>query len=322
MREDLRALAGALDRVEPPSSLRHRVLAGRRDDARASGPRFAIVMLALAAGVLIGWVLFARPAPTPAEATMPEVAARPEATPVRTDCPRTLGTEAVAVARGCRIELADLGVIVDVWDASQLARDGRVLALPEGSASFEVAAVGAAPAIEVDVGAGRVRVLGTRFEIQNRGDTGHLDLIHGRVEFVAKDGDVRMVSPGERMSWARTQLPAAIEVPAPTPIDKPRVTPSKPSTPVELDLDDALEQVARMRHAGDFTGAEALLRRTLRGVEDGRAREVLSFEIGTIIEAAGETDRACAHWREHERFGERAHQRAATHRERLACPTD
>ena len=324
IREDLRALAGALDRVEPPSSLRHRVIEGRRSDARAAGPRFAIVMLALAAGILIGWALFARRTPTPSEAVVPEVAVAPERAPVHTDCPRTLGTQAIAVARGCRIELADLGVIVDVWDASQLARDGRVLALPEGSASFEVAPVGASPPIEVDVGVGRVRVLGTRFEIQNRDDTGHLDLIHGRVELILRDGDAREAVPGERISWSRTAVPAAIDVPAPTPppIERPRVTPSKPGAPVELDLDGALEQVARLRHAGDYAGAEALLRRTLRSVSDAHAREVLSFEIGTVVELAGETDRACAHWREHERFGERATQRAAAHRERLACPPD
>jgi hypothetical protein len=343
----LRALAEALDAERPAPELRRRIVdpADPRETTGAS-PRW-IPIVAFVAGVLVTWfVLAMRPNPPPE--SLPKVAIENGARSADTAeperrCAPMIGVDVVAVDAGCRLDVPELGVVIDVWEPARLARSGRTIAMPEGAATFEVATVGTESPIEVDVGPGRVRVLGTRFEIQNVGDVGHLDLIRGRVAFVSGDEDPRQVAPGERVSWSRVAaLPRAIDPQEDDAVETeaepigetarsreasanergagdpaPSVAPD-PSAP---DLDDVLERVARLRHAGEYAEARELLGAAMKLTESAHAREVLSFEIGTLLDLEHDPTQACDHWRAHiERFaGGRTIERAHAHADRLEC---
>jgi hypothetical protein len=336
LNEELRALALALDAIEPPPSLRRRVIEGDTAKARSRMRAPWLPLVAFAAGVALTLWLGRGES---SSATSAAVATTPSAV-APAPCHDGMGPTPVAVVAPCRVELAEIGVVVDVWSTARLSVRGRSIAMPEGAASFEVEPVGDAPPVEIDVGAGRVRVLGTRFEIQNTGALGHLDLIRGRVEFHGVDGRVRPVTPGERLSWDRHHDAPAAEGPAAIPPDlhggpateappndrpRPAVAESQPMpTDAGPDVDAVLEEVARLRHAGEHGEAESRLRELSARVDDRRTKEVLSFEIGTLIELAGADERACEHWRAHlEGFpGGRSSVRVADHRERLGCETE
>jgi hypothetical protein len=334
--EQLHALASALDRVAPPADLRHRVI--KAAAARRMPPRrgWMVPVLAFAAGVLATWWLVPRsttatPEPVTAVAIPIAEPATVVAPSVAAECARPLDAEPVAIAAPCRFEIAELGVVVDVWDAARMSRRGRTLVLDHGAVTFDVAPVGEQPPIEVDVGAGSVRVIGTRFEIQSSGARGHLDLIHGRVQFHGRDGVVHEVEAGTRFSWARDE--ASHAAPAePAPATAPRRAPAGKSTAVESptvespavdDLQALLDQVARRRLAADYREAEALLRGALARIGNEGTAEVLSFELGTVLEL-GAPARACEHWRAHARrfVGGTSMRRTSTHLARLECDSD
>lgn len=333
-REDFDALARALDRVAPPPALRQRVLASAHVRPRRARP-WLFPALAFASGMLVAWWLVPRaePAPVPVAST-PSIEVAP-AVVATAACAPALGTALAEVAAPCRVDLDALGVVVDVWATAQLAVRDRTLVLAEGSASFDVAPVGDRPPIEVDVGVGRVRVLGTRFEIQNVGERGHIDLVHGRVEFHADDGVVHVVQPGTRFSWdRRPRAPVEPEVPpepealpqnSTAPPDRgPRRDASEPAArrpTAAIDVSALLDEVARRRAAGEYDDARDLLRGAIDRIADEGTVEVLSFELGTVLELGATADQACDHWRGHAaRFpnGTSA-RRTASRRARLGC---
>jgi hypothetical protein len=334
-REDFDALARALDRVAPPPALRQRVLASAHARPRRARP-WLLPTLAFASGVLVAWWLVPRDEPAAAPgpvASTPSIEVAPAV--VATDaCAPALGTGLAEVAAPCRVDLDALGVVVDVWATAQLAVRDRTLVLAEGSASFDVAPVGDRPPIEVDVGVGRVRVLGTRFEIQNVGERGHIDLVHGRVEFHADGGKVHVVQPGTRFSWdRRPRAPAEPEAEV-----EPEATPENSPTPPDpgprrdaapaarrpasaIDVSALLDEVARHRAAGGYDLARDLLRDAIDRIADEGTVEVLSFELGTVLELGATAEQACDHWRGHAARvpnGTSA-RRTASRRARLGC---
>ncbi len=332
LHDDLQALGAVLDAVPVPSTLRRHVLEAARGPRRSSRTRVWIPIASFALGVALAWWWLPRavPASPPSEvppapvAMTPNPSASPLATPASRDaCAVTLSGALAEVAAPCRLRLDEIGVEVEVWADAQLARRDRTIVLLAGAASFDVRPVGDAPPVEVDVGAGRVRVIGTRFEIQNLGPRGHLDLIHGRVEFV--DGaEVHEVLPGQRFSWDRRPAEPARAPDLPVPAPRP-ATPAqrqKPSQPAAaVDLGELLDQVARLRHAGDYDDAERLLLGSMAAVRDPDTLEVLSFELGTLLELHGDDATACAHWRSHlRRFTKGSSRaRAGDHLARLDC---
>lgn len=352
--EDLRALARTLDRVSPPAELRGRVLDAAMPTSARPQRRWVAPALAFASGVLVTLALRATTSSSAVSDPHPVAIATP-ASGARATCDPALGTEPAAIASPCRFDVEEIGVGLDVWTPARLARTGRRLVLVEGSVTFDVEPVGDAPPIEIDVGAGIVRVLGTRFDIQNTGDTGHLDLIHGRVEFHDRAGGVREVIPGVRLSWDRRAdtTPPSVPAHATAPLDAPRPpsatldvpapdtgsptrprsgrprVPAPPTTHPDTeattdDLEALLDAVARHRLAGEHAEAEALLRDALARIDVASTAEVLSFELGTLLELAEGAPRACEHWRAHaDRFaGGSSRARVAAHRVQLGCGGD
>ena len=131
----------------------------------------------------------------------------------------------------------------------------------------------------------------------------------------------------------RAADPDARQVPAPKPRasrdrDRPREpapAPTPAPAPAPVDVDAVIAAVDASRRSGDYRGAADALRAALRGVLDPRAREVLSYELGTILTSHLHDDaQACAHWATHrERFGAgRYAKQVARAQAELACPSE
>jgi transmembrane sensor len=94
------------------------------------------------------------------------------------------------------------------------------------------------------------------------------------------------------------------------------------ATPSSDELRRIVEQVAELRAQRQYQTAVSLLRDALGRRWDRRTREVLSYELGTILTTQlRDQDGACAHWTTHrEQFpGGRYARAIARAEERLSC---
>jgi transmembrane sensor len=171
---------------------------------------------------------------------------------------------------------------------------------------------GAAP-LRILVSHGAIEVLGTKFLVVQEDGHGRVTLHEGSIRFVALDGRVRMVKPGETLEWplpaeaavAATPAPAPAPEPAPVPVvtapaPKHRVATPAPAPIHYVDADDLLRQVDTLRSRGEFAEAVRYLTHGLTRELKPSTRERFSFELGIILtDQMHDSVKACAHWKKH-----------------------
>lgn len=332
----LRELDAALAAVPLPTGLHARIVASA--EARAGRRHLGIALVVATAAVVLAFALGRRWSPAtidgdaapviavaPAIATEPPIVAHAIATRwdgrLEADPACALEGDAALSVRGdCRLRLRAPSLSIDVWGAATLASADRGVRVVDGVALFHVDRVAEGqPRVRVEVAAGAIEVIGTRFVVTQRGDGGHVDLLEGAIAFVDRDGAEHRVAPGQRLGWDATRVLAeATALPAPTPTATPGPTrPAAKPARAAVDVDAALERVAGLRRAGRYDDAIAELVRVRRSVDDPVVAEVLSFEEGTLRTRADRPDEVCAYWRGHlARFGAGDH--AASIREHMA----
>jgi ferric-dicitrate binding protein FerR (iron transport regulator) len=319
----MRELDERLGEIEPPARLERRVMTSIAEP-RSAMPS-ALVLVAVGAALVLAFWLgrsmrgdddarVVQPIATaPAEAPRVEeraVERREELPPARValwngalapadEC-RVEGEQELAVAEDCRLELRAPALAMDVWEATRIARTDDGVRVLEGELLFAVEKVAAgAPRVRVEVAAGAIEVLGTRFAVVQHGDEGHVDLLEGAIAFVDLQGSTHAVEPGQRLKWSQRAVVVA-----------PRAAVrGKPSATATSDkLDTTLEQVAALRRASRWGDAIALLHRARRELKDGAAAEILSYEEGTLRAHQDDAPAMCAYWRGHvARFGAGVH---------------
>ncbi len=160
----------------------------------------------------------------------------------------------------------------------------------------------------------RIEVTGTRFAISHdEQDGGVLELWEGSVRVIEQSGQLRRVSAGQRLRWrADGSKPSVSSLEASSPkassgartSSKPARTPRRRSgvePPAASDRADRLvRELERLRERGRLSEAVRLL-------EDGlptlhrRDRDVLSYELGQLLERTRGAKAACAHWDAYQR---------------------
>jgi len=234
------------------------------------------------------------------------------------DLAATASASRVTISAGhCTLRDEALGSELQVEGPARLARLADGVEVASGTVELDVDHGRARPApFRVRVSHGTIEVLGTRFTVTQREEGGEVTLHRGSIQFRADDGRVRLLSPGESLSWplppeAKPEPPAP---PPPLPVEplpaKPTVTapPKPPSTPVEaqkpFDAEALLDRIAVLRSRGQYAEAVTALDEALREHHAPATDERLSFELGAILtRQLHDAPRACAHWRAHrERF--------------------
>lgn len=316
VREHLQAIDAHLAATPPSSALKERIA----ESIGARGVRTSTrkIVLAVAAVALLAFVVGRRTAPRSERAAVeptPTIAtASPlkPSTPVRTywgerltvdhACDVREQGEVISIASGCRLRSSEPPLTLEVWSDSRIARAEHGVRVLDGFVAFAVDPVPAgAPRTRVEVAAGAIEVIGTRFVVVQHGDDGHVDLLEGSIELVTDGGDSRSVEQGRRLSWSA----GVVE---PSPIAAAAVGPSsprpKPNVTNADDLDAKLEQIASLRRSGRYSEAIAILKRARRTVTDPVVAEVLSYEEGTLRMRDDSSAEICAYWRGHlARFG-------------------
>lgn len=328
-RRRLEALDEALAAVPLPSGLPERIAASV--EARSSRRGLGMVLVLATAAVLLAFVIGrgsvtprSEPAVAVAEAT-PETIAPPMPSPqpvaavtrrwddrleVEDGCTIT-GATTLAVDDGCRLRLREPELELEVWRAAELEPAPQGVRLRSGTALFHVASIApGAPRVRVEVAAGAIEVIGTRFAVTESTQGGHVDLLEGAIAFVDHAGTTHAIAAGQRLAWEGTQVVAAAIAPT-TVAAAPRRAGSRSPA---LALDEALERVAALRRSGRYRDAIEVLVAVRRSVDDdATAAAVLSYEEGTLRARVDRPDAVCAYWRGHlARFGAGDHAASIT----------
>lgn len=311
LRQQCRAIDEQLAEVPLPPALERRVMASVREPSTGSSRVLvgAAVLVAVVLAFALG--LRSRPEPAPVATSVSPPVEVPilVPTPIAPPAPRlawagaltldpqcdvaSVGSE-LHVGGACRMTLAAPALAMETWSRTRLerSRDGvRVLA---GEIQFAVEHVPAgAPRVRIDVAAGAIEVIGTRFAVVQEGDTGHVDLLEGAIAFVDREGAEHAVLPGRRLRWNDGRVVGTRERPA---------DPERHATATahpDDDIDATLEQVAALRRAGRYRDAVDVLHRARRRIGDAHGAEILSFEEGTLREHDAMAPAMCAFWRGH-----------------------
>jgi len=289
--------------------------------------------VAVAAAMLL-WVLVPREQPDPAPRVVagfhvvggvarlsgPRAGGPPPecgpSAPVR-HCPRAGVVE--CGSRACVLEARDLSTRLELEDDTIVGRRRGQLFLFRGRVTCRVARrPRGAPPLRVYVSEGHIEVLGTIFSLrQDAGGRGEVSLRQGAIRFVASDGRVMRLEPGQRLTW-----PLPEEKGPRAPASQPASQPS-PRRLSPREVETLEERVGRLRNQGRFREATRTLRRALGRIADRATRESFSYELGAILtHHLPDAAAACRHWRRHlrrfgsSRYGEEIRQA----RTRLGCP--
>jgi hypothetical protein len=191
------------------------------------------------------------------------------------------------------------GVRVSALLPSHLQWEAGSVELRTGELLLDVAPRPERP-LHVTFGAIDIEVVGTRFVVHHDDAQGWISMLEGHVRARVGDGPARDLRGGQRLEWPGA---ATDDGPTTKPAAK-RVGPPSASKSAELDegLAELLVEVAELRRNGAYREAVERLRATVSRSWSRRARQLVSYEIGTLLERQlGDATQACAHWAEHRR---------------------
>jgi transmembrane sensor len=162
--------------------------------------------------------------------------------------------------------------------------------------------------VRIHVSGGTIEVFGTRFTVKERGSSGEVRLEEGSIGFRTPGGELQMLTPGNTLQWPPpvVEAPKPELQPEPVPmVPAPKDPPRKRVLTVReetMETDALLRKVASLRTRGQFGDAVALLQAGLTQKLRPRSREVLSYELGSILTSqVRDVEAACAHWNVHQR---------------------
>jgi transmembrane sensor len=235
------------------------------------------------------------------------------------DLAATAVADVVTLTAGrCVLRDDALGSLMQLGGPVQLRRLSDGVELAAGTVEWDVDHQRArASPFRVRVSHGSIEVLGTQFTVTQRQGSGEVTLHRGSIQFRADDGQVRLLTPGQSLTWplspvvTREREPEPEPVPVPTktpPTLKPNpqrpviATPQPPEPTVEQPFDAAalLERIAVLRSRGEYEAAVTALTEALTEQHAPATDERLSFELGAILtRQLADAPRACAHWQAH-----------------------
>jgi hypothetical protein len=199
-----------------------------------------------------------------------------------------------------RLEAGDCaaaeGVEVSALIPSTIEREGDRVVVEEGGVVFEVESRPDRP-LHVIAGDIDIEVVGTRFVVYQRDGEGWISMLEGRVRVREGEDEGVMLGRGQRFEWSAAVEDEPLEA-------KPDRRPVQPADRADDGLAELLDEVATLRRAGRFQEAVDHLRAADPSGWTERSRQLVSYEIGTLLERQlRDTAAACEHWVGHrERF--------------------
>ncbi len=310
------------DRIGPPlrPSPDLQVDARRNSGLPRTGLLFSSAVALLLAGVVIGrW--WSQEREVPGSMASPEsasVAPNIEHDPIESEAPvaaqaRRLRCPIVGIGEpvdwqaGCRGALPGRPVVLVARSDVSIQAFDDVIRLSSGDVTVQVTS--AVQPVEFEIAESRFSVRNGLFDVAEMDGTIHLEVIAGRV--VLHDADegrdveltegsviTQPAGSGEAQQAPARRRPRAPH--APSEANANDVVRSDGTEVDAVDVDAAIESVAKLREQGRAVDAADVLRSVLASTLPDRTAEVLSFELGDILtRSLDDVSSACEHWRQH-----------------------
>lgn len=256
--------------------------------------RPVLYLAATAAIVLVMgaiWVAGPRPSPSPPEVT--QVVFSPS------HCgPATL-TPKIRLAEGCTLRVSYPNLVIRALRDAEIEHTQRGLRVLQGELQFELQpALGAKP-LAIMVAAGHIEGLTSRFRVRQDGaGPGSVEVLAGPIVFVGSDTARTVLSTKARHKWLS---------------EEPELPPAQWS---KARIDREVAAASRARAEGEYEAARQRLTKLLKAPVGERVAEIMSFELGGLLERKiKDAEAACVHWRGHRgrfvggRYAEQVQQR-------------
>lgn len=215
------------------------------------------------------------------------------------------GASLTAGSSACEIDVDRATIALS--QGTRVVRTATGVGVTHGRARFSVAPRRAGePPFEVRVSQGVIRVIGTRFTVDEQGKTGRVQLEEGRITFTREGGTVVTLSAGEALDWpaAEPVPPGTPNVPAPPPSPPPSLpSPSPepaPKASPRVAPTEVFERLESLRTQGRYREAVTMLRGALAGDHPAKVKRRLSYELGSLLTyQLRDVEAACVHWARH-----------------------
>ncbi|MEK7705423.1 MAG: FecR domain-containing protein [Myxococcota bacterium] len=208
---------------------------------------------------------------------------------------RATGTVACSAADRTAVEVRDATVTLRLRElatdivaapGTQLRRETAGIRLARGRATFAVGKRDPAAPLRVLVSHGVIEVVGTRFTVTQQRNAGDVALASGNIRFVASDGRVVHLTPGQSLSW-----------PLPTPQVVPHdvvESPARPEHRQRLARREILAELEDLRIRREYGTLARRLEGLLTTERREPLRERLSYELCDVLARhTKERQRAC-----------------------------
>jgi mannose-6-phosphate isomerase-like protein (cupin superfamily) len=299
----LRELDAALGRRGPSSDSSERVR--RALEQRALEQRFAarlrwwpVLAFAAGAAVMAAMLLGEADKPELVEREVPSALVEPQ-----DDGPPAKDAPVIEPAHRCplaKLGVAELaagecvaadGVEISAMIASRYEWGPARVVLLSGELLFDVEPRAEQP-LWVVAGAATIEVIGTSFVVHHDAELGWISLLEGHVRVRVGEDEIVDLREGQHLEWPPAPAPAPAPVPVPV------------RNHNDEGLAELLEEVSGLRRRGEYQAAVDRLRAGELASWSARGRQLVSYEIGTLLERQlQDFDAACQHWAEHrERF--------------------
>ncbi len=254
------------------------------------------------------------------------------------NCAMEESPRGLALRSGCSTFSLNPSMRIQAETKSWISVADDAVRVVEGRVTFDVDPVEPGePPVQVLVSAGRIVVMGTRFTVDESGESGAVELHEGSIRFVTVEGRASVLEPGESTTWTVEEVGEPPASKADHRVE--RSTSARPTSSVSgeraddrsskavsptseavpkseaigvdphgRDLEALLERLAELRELGAFDRMARLLKSALPDLADASAAEILSFELAEVL-VESKADDACAHLMIHnDRFDDGAYE--------------
>lgn len=146
--------------------------------------------------------------------------------------------------------------------------------------------------LTVMVGEAAIEVIGTSFVVHRDAELGWISLLEGHVRVRVGEQPAVDLREGGQLEWSAEEQAAE-----PAPVREPAASARRDE---DEGLAELLEEVAGLRRQGEYQAAIDRLRAGDREGWSARGRQLVSYEIGSLLERQlRDFEAACEHWAEH-----------------------
>lgn len=216
-------------------------------------------------------------------------------------CGASSGDDRLEARAGCELSWPEHSGQIVTHTKTSFTAHARGLHVTRGDVTFDIDPNREHKReLEIVTSGGIVRVIGTKFRVEQNDVGGAVTLERGAITFAPDQGEELSLSPGDTHRWT-TRVAAIAPKKKPKRRPKaPKLAPEELEARVEITMKQ-LTEIKQLRRLGKFDAASSKLNKLEANAPTQKIAEVISYERGDLLTEHADAARACKHWRRHQR---------------------